>query len=67
MMVKPNLPKFEDFMHHVMQAIPRQALHARTLGFIHPGTREFVDFNSELPADFTKAIEMMRKYRDTYL
>ncbi len=65
-LVRPNLPKFDDFMTHVMQAMPRQGLHARTLGFIHPGTREFVDFTSDLPEDMQKAIEMMRRYSQTY-
>jgi len=65
-LVKPNLPKFGSFIHRVMEVLPRQGLHARTLGFIHPQTRERVDFNSDLPADMADAIELMRKYRDTY-
>lgn len=66
-LVRSNLPRFNDFIRNVMVILPRQALHARTLGFIHPQTRERVDFGSELPADMTEALEKMRKYRDAYL
>ncbi|MCL4106334.1 UNVERIFIED_CONTAM: hypothetical protein GTU68_003495 [Idotea baltica] len=66
MLVKPNLPKYEAFIHRVMQVLPRQGLHARTLGFIHPGTKKRVDFSSDLPSDMADAIELMRKYRETY-
>lgn len=64
---KPNLPKYDDFIRNVMKVLPRQGLHARTLGFIHPQTRKRVDFESELPDDMQGAIEKMRRYRDTYL
>lgn len=40
----------------------RQCLHAKTLGFIHPATREKVTFDSELPADFTEVLESLRNY-----
>jgi 23S rRNA pseudouridine1911/1915/1917 synthase len=36
---------------NLLKLIQRQALHAKTIGFIHPVTKEFVKFNSELPAD----------------
>jgi len=45
--------------------IPRQALHAKTLGFIHPTTGEKMFFDSELPEDFSKAIEKWRSYSQT--
>ena len=66
-LVRSNLPRFNDFIRNVMAILPRQALHARTLGFIHPQTRERVGFSSELPEDMTLALEKMRKYRDAYL
>lgn len=39
---------------------PRQALHAATLGFIHPRSKEFVSFNSELPSDFKELITALK-------
>jgi len=38
-----------------------QMLHAKTLGFIHPTTKEFIEFTSELPADYKKLLEKLRK------
>lgn len=62
-----NTPKFDEFIYNCMNTLPRQALHAKTLGFEHPTSRERLFFDSELPEDFTKAIEKMRRYRDAYL
>lgn len=42
---------YRQFIHHCFELCPRQALHARTLGFRHPQTGEEMDFNSDLPAD----------------
>jgi 23S rRNA pseudouridine1911/1915/1917 synthase len=42
--------------------MPRQALHAKSLGFIHPTTRKFVHFETELPADFSAVLEKWRNY-----
>jgi 23S rRNA pseudouridine1911/1915/1917 synthase len=38
----------------------RQALHAKTLGFIHPGTKQVLHFDSQLPADFMELLEKIR-------
>ncbi|MFZ2323493.1 MAG: hypothetical protein WAV89_07345 [Ignavibacteriaceae bacterium] len=40
--------------------MPRQALHAKTLGFIHPHTNMLVRFDSELPEDFKLLLEKLR-------
>jgi 23S rRNA pseudouridine1911/1915/1917 synthase len=51
--------------HHVtalLQAIPRQALHARTLGFTHPVNGSWMEFAAELPADFAAALEIARVF-----
>jgi 23S rRNA pseudouridine1911/1915/1917 synthase len=40
--------------------MPRQALHAKTLGFIHPHTKENVRFDSELPDDFENLLVHLR-------
>ncbi len=41
--------------------MPRQALHAKTLGFIHPHTKKPVRFDSELPEDFKLLIEKLKQ------
>lgn len=65
--VQLQTPKYKAFIHNLLEVIPRQALHARTLGFTHPQSRELVNFDSELPEDFQLAIAKMRTYRDAYL
>jgi 23S rRNA pseudouridine1911/1915/1917 synthase len=42
--------------------LPRQALHAKTLGFKHPETGEFMKFDSPIPQDMTDCIEKWRSY-----
>ena len=54
--------KFRQFVDNCFKIIPRQALHAKTLGFIHPVTKKFVQFDSELPADFKAVIEKWEHY-----
>lgn len=66
-LVRKQTPKYEAFIRNLLQIIPRQALHARTLGFTHPKTKKKVLFESELPEDFQAAIEKMRAYRKAYL
>jgi 23S rRNA pseudouridine1911/1915/1917 synthase len=54
--------KYKQFVENCFQIIPRQALHAQTLGFIHPTKKEIVYFESELPEDFTQVLEKWRAY-----
>jgi 23S rRNA pseudouridine1911/1915/1917 synthase len=54
--------KYKQFVQNCFKVIPRQALHAKTLGFTHPTTNEFMNFNSELPDDFKEVIEKWRSY-----
>lgn len=54
--------KYQQFVQNCFQLIPRQALHAKTLGFEHPITRELLHFDSELPADFQAVLEKWRNY-----
>lgn len=54
---------YNSFIHNCFLTCPRQALHARTLGFKHPKTGEEMDFTTELPADMTA---LLQKW-DTYL
>ena len=57
--------KYKQFVDNCFAICPRHALHAKTLGFIDPGTREKVIFDSELPEDMSKLIEKWRGYTKT--
>ncbi len=46
-----TLPKIKSRVENLLNIMPRQALHAKTLGFIHPNTKEFLRFDYELPED----------------
>jgi 23S rRNA pseudouridine1911/1915/1917 synthase len=52
---------FKAFVDNAFALIPRQALHAKSLGFIHPRTRQWMQFDSDLPSDFAGALEKWRK------
>lgn len=54
--------KYRQFVENCFQILPRQALHAKSLGFIHPTTKEFIHFETELPADISTVIEKWRNY-----
>ncbi len=54
--------KYQQFVKNCFKIIPRQALHAKTLGFVHPVTKEFLRFDSELPQDFKEVIEKWEHY-----
>lgn len=53
---------YRQFVQNCFKLCPRQALHAKTLGFVHPATREQMDFDSEWPEDFAALIDKWRKY-----
>ena len=54
--------KYKTFVHNCFDLIPRQALHAKSLGFIHPVTKEKLYFEAPLPADFEGALDKWRNY-----
>lgn len=54
--------KYKQFVKNCFEIMPRQALHARTLGFVHPRTEEKMFFEAELPHDFASVLEKWRKY-----
>jgi len=54
--------KYKQFVENCFQTIPRQALHAKTLGFIHPANKKFMQFDSALPADFVEVLEKWENY-----
>lgn len=58
---------YKLFVKNCFYACPRQALHARSLGFVHPHTGEYMHFESELPDDFNNLLNMWREYAHTHL
>lgn len=54
--------KYKQFVDNCFKILPRQALHARTLGFVHPVTEEFMRFESPIPQDMEACIEKWRSY-----
>lgn len=54
--------RYKQFVEDCFKVLPRQALHARTLGFIHPQTKQAVEFNSTLPQDMINVIEKWQEY-----
>ncbi|TAI46740.1 RluA family pseudouridine synthase [Flagellimonas allohymeniacidonis] len=54
--------KYKQFVDNAFKVLPRQALHAKTLGFVHPKTGKQMQFNSELPQDMVDCIEKWRNY-----
>jgi 23S rRNA pseudouridine1911/1915/1917 synthase len=57
--------KYKQFVDNCFTICPRQALHAKTLGFVHPSTEKEVFFDTELPADMQRVIEKWRGYIKT--
>lgn len=55
-----TLPKMKSRIENLLEIMPRQALHAKTLGFIHPRTDSFIRFDSELPQDFKTLLDKLR-------
>lgn len=54
--------KYKQFVENCFAICPRQALHAKTLGFEHPVTKEKLFFETDLPEDIANVIEKWRKY-----
>lgn len=54
--------KYKQFVQNCFKVMPRQALHAKTLGFIHPITKKKVFVDSELPQDFKEVLEKWESY-----
>jgi len=57
--------KYKQFVDNCFHICPRQALHAKTLGFVHPVTEQEVFFDTELPKDMAQVIEKWRNYVKT--
>jgi len=58
----PSSSKYKQFVQNCMEQMPRQALHAQLLGFIHPTTQQYLEFESVLPPDFAAVLEKWKNY-----
>jgi 23S rRNA pseudouridine1911/1915/1917 synthase len=54
--------KYKQFIDNCFKTLPRQALHAKTLGFTHPVTKEYFRFDTQMPQDMNDCIEKWRNY-----
>ncbi|MCK5815462.1 MAG: RluA family pseudouridine synthase [Flavobacteriaceae bacterium] len=54
--------KYKQFVDNCFKVLPRQALHAKTLGFTHPTSGEFMRFDSEIPKDIELCLEKWKNY-----
>ncbi len=54
--------KYKQFVDNCFKSLPRQALHAKTLGFVHPTTKEKMSFTTEIPNDMQTCIEKWQTY-----
>ncbi|MBL4675725.1 MAG: RluA family pseudouridine synthase [Mucilaginibacter sp.] len=57
--------KYRQFVDNCFEVMPRQALHAQSLGFVHPSKKTNIYFEAPLPADFEGVLEKWRKYAGT--
>ena len=57
-----HFSKYKQFVENCFKLIPRQALHAKTLGFEHPKTGKWMQFDSEIPQDLVKTLGKWRNY-----
>jgi 23S rRNA pseudouridine1911/1915/1917 synthase len=62
-----SFTKYKQFVDNCFKILPRQALHARTLGFEHPVTKEWMRFNCDIPEDMTDCMEKWRSYANNSL
>lgn len=58
--------KYKQFIDNCFKILPRQALHAKTLGFEHPITKEFMQFEAPIPSDIQECIEKWRTYSKSH-
>jgi 23S rRNA pseudouridine1911/1915/1917 synthase len=54
--------KYRQFIDNCFRILPRQALHAKSLGFVHPSTGKNIFFDSELPQDMQEVLDKWRRY-----
>ena len=54
--------KYKKFVENCFIVMPRQALHAKSLGFIHPTLKKPIEFNSTIPDDMKSVLDKWRNY-----
>lgn len=54
--------KYKQFVDNCFKILPRQALHAKTLGFVHPKTKQLMHFEAPIPQDMTDCMDKWRHY-----
>ncbi|MDL1913195.1 MAG: RluA family pseudouridine synthase [Bergeyella sp.] len=59
-----NKPKYKQFVQNIFEMLPRHALHAHSLGFIHPSSRKEMYFQSPMPYDMSSVLEKWRRYTE---
>ncbi|MCL9808573.1 RluA family pseudouridine synthase [Flavobacterium luminosum] len=59
--------KYKQFVENCFKILPRQALHAKTLGFEHPVTKKYMRFDTEIPKDMAECIEKWRAYAKSHV
>jgi 23S rRNA pseudouridine1911/1915/1917 synthase len=57
---------YRAFAENVLATLPRQALHARSLGFVHPTSGAHLHFEAELPPDFAAALAKWESWADNH-
>lgn len=57
-----HFSKYKQFVENCFKVLPRQALHARTLGFEHPSTGEWLKFEAAIPDDMEQCLDKWRNY-----
>ena len=57
-----SFTKYKQYVDNCFKVLPRQALHAKTLGFSHPKTKEFICFSNDMPEDMKNCIKKWRNY-----
>ena len=58
----PQFSKYQAFVKNCFKMLPRQALHAKSLGFIHPGSKKQVRIECELAEDFKAVLQKWEQY-----
>ena len=61
-----KIKNVDPLLEKLLVDLNRQFLHAKTIGFIHPKTGKFLEFDSDLPKDFSSCIEKWEKYSTNY-
>ena len=59
--------KYKQFVDNCFKVLPRQALHAKTLGFEHPETGKWMSFDTEIPEDMQQCVEKWRIYAENQI